>query len=87
MSDDPVVLVIGPDATRVGVVVADLAARGLRAGAFVGDPASERDALVAMLAELYGTRAALFLGDPTLDDDRAALEEMIDELFRRNEPD
>ena len=57
MSDDPVVVVIGDDATRVGAVVADLAARGLRAGAFVGDPAAERDALVAMLAELYGTRA------------------------------
>ena len=57
MTDEPVVVVIGPDATRVGAVVADLTARGLRTGAFVGDPASERDALVEMLAELYGTRA------------------------------
>jgi len=61
VSDDPVVVVvIGADAARVGTVVADLTARGLRAGAFVGDPATERDALVEMLTELYGTRA-----DPT----------------------
>ena len=56
MSDEPVVVVIGADAARVGTVVADLTARGLRAGAFVGDPATERDALVEMLAELYGER-------------------------------
>ncbi len=56
MTDDPVVVVIGADATRVGTVVADLEARGLRAGAFVGDPAAERDALVEMLTELYGAR-------------------------------
>ena len=57
MTDDPVVVVLGPDATRVGALVADLESRGLRAGAFVGDPATERDALVEMLAELYGERA------------------------------
>ena len=57
MSDGPVVVVIGPGAAQVGDVVADLTARGLRVGAFVGDPASERDALVEMLAELYGERA------------------------------
>ena len=57
MSDDPVVVVLGADATRVGALVADLESRGLRAGAFVGDPATERDALVEMLAELYGERA------------------------------
>ena len=57
MTDDPVVVVLGRDATRVGALVADLESRGLRAGAFVGDPATERDALVEMLAELYGTRA------------------------------
>ena len=57
MSDDPIVVVMGSDATRVGTVVAELTARGLRAGAFVGDPATERDALVEMLTELYGTRA------------------------------
>ena len=55
--DDPVVVVLGRDATRVGALVADLKARGLRAGAFVGDPARERDAVVEMLAELYGERA------------------------------
>ena len=60
MSDEPVVVVIGRDATRVGDVVADLTARGLRAGAFVGDPGRERDALVEMLVELYGER-----GDPS----------------------
>jgi len=57
VSDEPVVVVIGPGAAQVGDVVADLTARGLRTGAFVGVPASERDALVEMLAELYGTRA------------------------------
>ena len=57
MTDDPVVVVLGPDATRVGALVADLESRGLRAGGCVGDPATERDALVEMLAELYGERA------------------------------
>jgi hypothetical protein len=60
VTDDPVVVVLGHDATRVGALVADLESRGLRAGAFVGDPATERDALVEMLTELYGERA-----DPT----------------------
>jgi hypothetical protein len=55
--DDPVVVVLGRDATRVGALVADLQARGVRAGAFVGDPAQERDAVTEMLAELYGERA------------------------------
>ena len=56
MSDDPVVVVLGHDAARVGTLVAELEARGLRTGAFVGDPARERDALVEMLTELYGER-------------------------------
>jgi hypothetical protein len=55
--DEPVVVVLGRSAARVGELVADLQARGLRAGAFVGDPARERDAVVEMLAELYGERA------------------------------
>jgi len=49
-----------------------------------GDAA--RGGNVVRAIEETGTRAALFLGDPTLDDDRAALNEMIDELFGRNEP-
>lgn len=53
---DPVVVVLGADAQRVGDLVADLEARGLRVGAFVGDAATERDAVVEMLAELYGQR-------------------------------
>ncbi len=53
---DPVVVVLGADAEKVGTLVADLQARGLRVGAFVGDAANERDAVVAMLAELYGER-------------------------------
>ena len=57
MSDDPVVVVLGSDATRVGALVADLQGRGLRVGAFIGDPARERDAVAEMLAELYGERA------------------------------
>jgi hypothetical protein len=52
------VIVVGRDATRVGDVVNDLSGRGLRAAAFVGDPATERDALTEMLAELFpGGRA------------------------------
>jgi hypothetical protein len=57
VSDEPVVVVLGRDASRVGALVADLETRGHRVGAFVGDPATERDALVEMLAELYGERA------------------------------
>jgi hypothetical protein len=57
VTDDPVVVVLGPDATRVGAVVADLQAQGLRTGAFIGDPARERAALVEMLTELYADRA------------------------------
>jgi uncharacterized Fe-S radical SAM superfamily protein PflX len=49
--------VIGDDAERVGEVVSELSERGVRAAAFVGDPATERDAVVEMLAELFGKRA------------------------------
>jgi hypothetical protein len=38
------------------VLVGDLEARGVRAAAFVGDPATDRDALVEMLAELFPAR-------------------------------
>ncbi len=48
---------IGDDAERVGSVVADLTERGVRAAAFVGDPATDRDAVVEMLAELFPRRA------------------------------
>jgi hypothetical protein len=57
VNGDPVVVVLGADATRVGEIVADLQARGLRAGAFVGDPARDRDAVTEMLTELYGDPA------------------------------
>jgi len=40
----------------VGDVVADLVERGVRAAAFVGDPATERDALAEMIAELFPRR-------------------------------
>ena len=46
-------IVVGHDAARVGDVVNDLMGRGLRAAAFVGDPATERGALTEMLAELF----------------------------------
>ena len=49
-------VVIGEDPAEVGDVVADLVARGVRAAAFVGDPSSDRDALVEMLAELFSRR-------------------------------
>lgn len=50
-------IVIGDDADRVGSIVADLTLRGVRAAAFVGDPATDRDAVVEMLAELFPRRA------------------------------
>jgi hypothetical protein len=56
--DEPVVVVIGRDGTRVGQLVHELEAAGHRAAAFVGDPASEHDALVEMLDELFGERGA-----------------------------
>ncbi len=60
MTADPVAIIVGSDAAAVGALVADLHARGVRAGAFVGDVDADRDALVEMIAELYGGRA-----DPT----------------------
>jgi len=60
VNDEPVAVIIGRDAAKVGEVVADLHARGVRAGAFVGDATRDRDALVEMITELYGERA-----DPT----------------------
>jgi len=50
------VVVVGDDAPAAGALVAELSARGLRAAAFVADPATERDALTEMLAELFGRR-------------------------------
>ncbi len=37
-------------------MVADLTGRGVRAAAFVGDPTTDRDALVEMLSELFSRR-------------------------------
>jgi hypothetical protein len=48
--------VLGDDAEQVGELVADLTARGVRAVAFVGDPATDREALLEMLAELFPPR-------------------------------
>ncbi|MGH7291039.1 MAG: hypothetical protein ACREJT_07520 [Myxococcota bacterium] len=56
-SSDVAAIIVGSDAESVGEVVADLAGRGVRAAAFVGDPATERDALVEMIAELFPRRA------------------------------
>lgn len=58
MSDAPapVAVVVGADAAAVGALVGDLQGRGVRTAAFVGDPATERDALVEMLAELFSAR-------------------------------
>jgi hypothetical protein len=56
-------VVLGADAAAVGEAVADLRARGWRAAGFVGDPASERDALVEMLAELFPATPASDAGD------------------------
>lgn len=50
-------MVVGSDAARVGEAVDDLGARGVRAAGFVGDPSTDRDALVEMLAELFPERA------------------------------
>ncbi len=52
-----VAVVIGLDSAEVGAGVADLEARGWRVAGFVGDPATQRPALVEivgeMLAELF----------------------------------
>ena len=53
-----VAVVVGTDATEVGRLVGDLEGRGVRAAAFVGDPATERDALVEMITELFSAREA-----------------------------
>ena len=52
-------------------------------------PASDAAAADAAAAtvdaiEAAGLRAAVFLGDPSLEEDRAALLELIDELFDRD---
>lgn len=57
MTDEPVAIIVGQDAGTVGALVADLQARGVRAGAFIGDAERDRDALVEMITELYGGRA------------------------------
>jgi hypothetical protein len=49
--------VIGDDAESVGELVADLTGRGVRSAAFVGDPATDREALLEMLAELFPQRS------------------------------
>jgi hypothetical protein len=46
-----------------------------------GDAA--RGGEVVHAIEAAGTRAAMFLGDPSLEEDRAALLELVDELFGR----
>lgn len=51
-----VAIVVGGDATQVGRTVDDLLAQGMRAAGFVGDPSTERDALVEMIAELFPER-------------------------------
>ncbi len=57
MTDEPVAIIVGTDAGSVGTLVAELQARGVRTGAFIGDAEHDRDALVEMIAELYGRRA------------------------------
>jgi hypothetical protein len=56
VSADVVAVVMGSDAERVGEVIADLRDQGVRAAAFVGDPAVDREAVAEMLAELFGAR-------------------------------
>jgi hypothetical protein len=57
VTDQPVAIIVGHDPGTVGALVADLQARGVRAGAFIGDAARDRDALVEMITELYAERA------------------------------
>ncbi|GEM_PF-1912387 len=57
MTDQPIAIIVGHDPSTVGALVADLQARGVRAGAFIGDAERDRDALVEMITELYGGRA------------------------------
>ena len=62
---EPTAVVIGIDAQRVGEIVADLEARGVRAAAFIGDPAQDTAALTEMLAELFGHRGEESMGKET----------------------
>ena len=57
MTDEPVAIIVGADAAAVGALVADLQARGVRTGAFIGDAERDRDVLVEMITELYAERA------------------------------
>jgi hypothetical protein len=57
VTDQPIAIIVGHDPGTVGALVADLQARGVRVGAFIGDADRDRDALVEMLAELYAGRA------------------------------
>jgi recombinational DNA repair protein RecR len=49
-------IVVGDDEKAIAELVADLSARGVRAAVFVGDPATEGDALAEMIAELFARR-------------------------------
>lgn len=57
MTDEPIAIIVGTDAGSVGPLVAELQARGVRTGAFIGDAERDHDALVEMITELYGRRA------------------------------
>ncbi|MEX0665369.1 MAG: hypothetical protein WD598_11470 [Acidimicrobiia bacterium] len=41
----------------MGELVADLTGRGVRAAAFVGDPAKDREVILELLAELFPQRS------------------------------
>jgi hypothetical protein len=49
-------IVFGDDAESIGRVVAELNDRHVRAAAFVGDPATNHDAILEMLTELFPPR-------------------------------
>jgi hypothetical protein len=57
VTDEPVAIIVGADAGSVGALVAELRARGVRTGAFIGDAERDRDALFEMINELYAGRA------------------------------
>ncbi len=51
------VVVVGPEPDAVGALVRRVADAGHRAIAFVGDPTTDADALVEMVAEIFPDRA------------------------------
>jgi short-subunit dehydrogenase len=73
------VLVAGADTTR-GAALARACAHDGAAVVLVGGDGESLGSLAAELTAA-GARVAVFAGDPNVDSERAALAELLDELF------